>query len=67
MVIKAKWKDCLRSVWKSRNRFLSILCIVAIGVGFFAGVKASGPDMRRSTDIYADRQNLMNFRLLSTW
>ena len=45
MVMKAKWKDNLRGIRKSKNRFLSILCIVMIGVSFFAGVKASGPDM----------------------
>lgn len=67
MVMKAKWKDSLRGIRKSRNRFLSILCIVMIGVGFFAGVKASGPDMWRSADSYADQQNLMHYRLLSTW
>ncbi len=65
--MKAKWKDCLRGIRKTRNRFLSILCIVMIGVGFFAGVKASSPDMWRSVDAYADQQNLMHYRLLSTW
>lgn len=65
--MNVKWKDCVRAIWKSRNRFLSILCIVAIGVGFFAGIKASGPDMAKSADAYADEQNLMHFRLLSTW
>lgn len=65
--MKAKWKDSLRSIRKSRSRFFSILCIVAIGVGFFAGVKAGGGDMWRSADAYADQQNLMHFRLLSTW
>lgn len=65
--MKAKWKDSLRSVRKSRSRFLSIFCIVAIGVGFFAGVKAGGTDMWKSADAYADQQNLMHYRLLSTW
>ena len=60
--MKAKWKDCLRGIRKTRNRFLSILCIVMIGVGFFAGVKASSPDMWRSVDAYADQQNLMHYR-----
>ena len=42
----ALWKDTLREIRKSFGRFLSILLIVALGVGFFAGVKASVPDMK---------------------
>ena len=64
---KPAFKNTLRSIWRTRSRYVSILLIVALGVGFFAGVKASRPDMIRSTDIYSDRQNLMHFRLLSTW
>ena len=65
--MNAKWKDCFRGIWKTRNRFFSILCIIAIGVGFFAGLRASGPDMWRSADAYADQQDLMHFRIISTW
>ncbi len=64
---KATVKDALRTVVRTKYRYISILCIVALGVGFFAGVKASSPDMIRSTDIYSDRQDLMHFRVLSTW
>ena len=39
-------KETLREIWRSRNRFFSIMGIVALGVGFFAGVKASCPDMK---------------------
>ena len=64
---KAALKDALRTVARTKYRYISIFCIVALGVGFFAGVKASSPDMINSTDIYSDRQELMNFRVLSTW
>lgn len=67
MVMKAKWKDCLRGIWKTKSRFLSILCIVMVGVGFFAGVRASSSDMWLSMDTYGDRDNLMHYRVLSTW
>ncbi len=63
----AAFKNTLRTIWRTRARYFSILCIVALGVGFFAGIKASKPDMIRSTDIYSDSQNLMHFRLVSTW
>ncbi len=64
---KATVADALRTVARTKYRYFSILLIVALGVGFFAGVKASSPDMIYSTDIYSDRQDLMHFRVLSTW
>ena len=45
-------KDIFREIKISLGRFLSILCIVAIGVAFFAGIKASAPDMKNSADTY---------------
>lgn len=39
-------KDIFREIFKTKNRFLSIFSIVAIGVGFFAGLTVSGPDMK---------------------
>jgi putative ABC transport system permease protein len=63
----ASFKNTLRSIWRTKARYISILFIVALGVGFFAGIKASEPDMINSTDKYSDMQNLMHFRLISTW
>jgi len=57
----------LREVRQRLSRFFSILAIVAIGVGLFAGVKATCYDMKLSADTYYDEQNLMHFRLLSTF
>lgn len=47
-------------------RYLSILFIVALGVAFFSGVRASEPDMRLSADTYYDEANFMDIRILST-
>lgn len=60
-------KSALREIGKTKSRFLSIFGIVAIGVGFFSGVKAAAPDMRLSADRYFDRTSLMDFRLVSTY
>lgn len=57
----------LREVRQRLSRFFSILAIIAIGVGLFAGVKATCYDMKLSADTYYDEQNLMHFRLLSTF
>lgn len=63
---KSVWTNILREIWGGRSRYLSILSIVAIGVGFFGGVRASGPDMRLSSDSYYREKRLMDFRLVST-
>ena len=62
----ALWKDTLREIRKSFGRFLSILLIVALGVAFFAGVKASVPDMKYTADAYFDEYNLQDIQLFST-
>lgn len=37
-----------------------------LGVAFFAGVRASGPDMKLSADEYYDESNLQDFRIISS-
>lgn len=64
---KALTKSAVREIKNTKNRFFSIFGIVAIGVGFFSGVKASAPDMRLSADTYYDDTALMNYRLVSTY
>ena len=59
-------KDFFREVRASRNRFLSIMAIVILGVAFFSGVRAACPDMKLSADTYYDDVNLMDIRVLST-
>lgn len=59
-------KDILREIRKSLGRFLSILLIVALGVAFFAGVRASVPDMKYTADAYFDEYNMQDIQLLST-
>lgn len=59
-------KDILREIKISLGRFLSILCIVAIGVAFFAGIKASAPDMKNSADAYFDKYNVQDIQIYST-
>ena len=57
-------KDFFREVRASRNRFLSIMAIVILGVAFFSGVRAACPDMRLSADTYYDEVNMMDIRIL---
>ena len=64
--MSARYKDIFREIKKSFGRFLSILLIVAAGVGFFVGVKATAPSMYQTADQYFQRQNLMDLEIFST-
>ena len=55
-----------RSVRSSLGRFLAIAGIVALGCGFFAGLRMCGPDMRAAADAYYDGTLLWDLRVVST-
>ena len=61
----AFFKDILISISRSKARFFSILIIIAIGVGFFAGINATESDMIQSADKYYKDTNLSDFRIQS--
>ena len=65
--MKTLFKESVVSVKKNFKRFLSILLIVLLGVGFFAGIKATSPDMKNTIDKYYRDTNFMDFNLISTW
>jgi len=60
------FKDFLREIGKSKARFFSIFFIVLIGVGFFAGIKATAPDMEYTADKYFDESNMWDIHVMST-
>ena len=64
--MKAARKDFFREIKKSSGRFFSILFIVALGVAFFSGIRASEPDMRITGDSYFDDADLMDVKAIST-
>ena len=45
-------KDGIKEIKISIKRFISLLLIVLLGVGFFAAIKAASPDMRATLDSY---------------
>jgi len=65
MFNKSLLTDLVRAIRRTLPRFLSITAIIAIGVGFYAGINATSPDMRLTSDKYFDEMNLMDIRLLS--
>ncbi|MFC7677937.1 FtsX-like permease family protein [Paenibacillus sp. GCM10028914] len=64
---KALWRDIFREIWRTKARFLSIFAIIMLGVGFFAGIKATGPDMLNTADHYFKELRLMDLKVQSTY
>ncbi len=59
-------KEVARGIRGSLGRFLAIMGISALGCGFFAGLKMSGPDMRAAADAFYDGTKLYDVRVVST-
>ncbi|GGH37810.1 ABC transporter permease [Paenibacillus segetis] len=64
---KALWTDISREIWRTKARFLSIFAIIALGVGFFSGIKATGPDMLDTADYYYKQHKLMDLKVVSNY
>ena len=65
-MVKTLFRSALREVRQSFGRYLAILAIVGLGVGFFAGLRACQPDMMLTGGAYLEAQKLYDFRFLST-
>lgn len=48
------------------SRFISIIIIVALGTGFFVGIKSASPSMSKTAEEYFKSNNLMDIRVQST-
>lgn len=59
-------KNIIREIKNTKSRFISIMAIIALSVGFFSGVKAASPSMVQTAEDYFVAQNLMDIRLIST-
>ncbi len=55
----------IRKIKNTYRRFLSLLCMSLLGVGFFAGIKATSPDMLKSLDLFMDNQNVYDIEIVS--
>ena len=64
--MKAFNKDIVRSIRHSLGRFVAIAAIVALGCGFYAGLRMTAPDMKLAADAYYDGTDLMDIRVVST-
>lgn len=59
-------KSTFREIKSSFGRFAAILAIIALGVGFFAGLKVTKAGMLATMKGYLDEHTFHDFRLIST-
>ena len=63
---KALLKDSVKEIKNTYKRFISILLMAFLGVGFFSGIRAASPDMLDTIDQYYKEQNVFDIEILST-
>ena len=55
---KALFKDSVKEIKNTYKRFLSLLLMAFLGVGFFAGIRATSTDMVNILNKYYKEQNM---------
>ncbi|MBR5128667.1 MAG: FtsX-like permease family protein [Firmicutes bacterium] len=60
------FKSTLHEIKGSFGRWIAILAIVALGVGFFAGLKVCKPAFTETANEYLHQQNFFDYQLIST-
>jgi putative ABC transport system permease protein len=63
---KTYFKNLIRDIKKTFSRFISIVIIIAVGVAFYAGIRATCPSMQLSNDEFFKYSNFMDFKIIST-
>ena len=65
--MKKLLKETIVCMVKTRKRIISILVIVLLGVGFFAGIRAVAPDMKNTLDEYYKDTNMYDTYITSNY
>ena len=60
-------KMLFRSVKSSLGRFFAILAIIALGIGFFTGLRNAEPSMRTTGNKYFQSLNMYDLQLMSSY
>lgn len=67
MIRKSAWhKNNRREIKHTIERYLAIMAIIALGVGFFAGLIITKTAMVNTLDSYVSNQKMYDFKLVST-
>lgn len=64
--MNALFKSTIREIKNGFGRYLAIFIIIALGVGFFAGLRACRPALLDTAEQYFEAQNFYDYRLLSS-
>ena len=56
----------IREIKETIGRYIALVLIIALGVGFFAGLKVTDPAMRESMLKYLTDNNFYDYRLISS-
>ena len=59
-------RTTFREIKNTFGRFAAIMAIIALGVGFFSGLKMTKPDMMNTISKFLDEGNFYDLHLLST-
>ena len=59
-------KNTLKKIGHSLGRFISLIAIILIGVGFYAGIRQSAPAIRDAQTRFVKDTNMMDFHVIST-
>lgn len=65
-MINLLFKNALMKVKKSLGRFFSLIIIIAVGISFFAGIRASSPNILNSVNTYYENNNFMDFKIVGS-
>lgn len=64
---KTLWKDIKKCFLKSKGRFFSIMCLIALGSFALVGLQVAGPNMRKTGENYFDRLNLADISIIGDY
>ncbi len=59
-------KNMIKKIIHSFGRFISLVAIILIGVGFYAGIRQSTPAIRVAENEFVEETNMMDIHLVST-
>ena len=60
-------KNLRQSILRSITRYIAIVAIIALGSAMFVGLRSTKNDMIVTGQIFMDRTNMFDLRLLSTY
>lgn len=58
-------KHIFMKIKDNYKRFLSLLCMALLGVGFYAGIQAASPNILKTLDTFYDENNVYDIEVVS--